>query len=83
MGRVAVPGQRDHGERDGDDQRDALRRHHELARVHAVGDDPCREAEHGERHEPPEDERSYRERGAGELEHEPCERDVLHPRAGK
>ena len=62
---------------------DPLRRHHELARVHAVGHDPCREAEHGERHEPPEDERPDSERGSGELEHEPGERDVLHPRAGK
>ena len=44
-------GQRDHGERNGDDQRCSLRRHDELSRVHAVGDDTGSEAEDGERNE--------------------------------
>ena len=52
-----------------------------FARVDAVGDDAGDEAEERERDEPPERERADRERRAGELDHEPGERDVLHPRA--
>ena len=58
-------GQGDHGERDGHDQCDALRRHHELARVDAVGHDSGRQPEDGERHEPPEDEGAHCERRSG------------------
>ena len=58
-----------------------LRRHDELARLDAVGDDAGDEAEDGERDEAPERERADRERRARELDHEPRESDVLHPRA--
>ncbi len=77
------PGQRDHGERNGDDQRCSLRRHDELSRVHAVGDDAGSEAEDGERNEAAERECADCQGRSRELEHQPRERDVLHPRAGQ
>ena len=77
------PGQRDDRERDRDRHRRGLRRHDELAGLDAVGDDAGDESEDGERHEPPEGKRADRERGAGELDDEPRECDVLHPRAGE
>ena len=76
-------GQRDDGERDGDRHGARLRRHDELARLDPVGDDSGSEPEDGEWDESPERERADRERRSGELDDEPRERDVLHPRPGE
>ena len=61
--------------------RDALRRDHELAVVDPVRDDAGDEAEDREGDEAAERERADRQRRVGQLDHEPGERDVLHPGA--
>ncbi len=76
-----VPEQRQHRQERRRDHRGRLCRHHEPARVEPVGEDAGKEAEDAERQELAEDEDADRDRRAGQLEHEPRHRDVLHPRS--
>ena len=76
-------GQRDDGERDRDEHRRPLGGDQQPPRVEAVDHDAGGEPEQEERDEPAERERADGEGRAGELDHEPRERDVLHPRAGE
>ena len=69
------------GERCGEDHRDRLSPDHELAVVDPVGDDAGEEAEDREGDEAAEGEQADGDRRAGQLDHEPGERDVLHPGA--
>ena len=73
-------GEGHHGEHDRYRHRRRLRGDQQPSRVEAVDDHAGDEAEQEEREEPAERKGADRERRARELDHEPCERDVLHPR---
>ena len=73
-------GEDDDGQDRREQHRDELGSDHELAVVDAVGDDAGEEAEDRERDEAAEREDPDRDRRGRQLDHEPGERDVLHPR---
>ena len=75
-----MPGEDEDGEHGREEHRGRLRRDHESPVVDPVGEDAGEEAEDGEGDEAAERERADRDRRVRQLDDEPGERDVLHPR---